>query len=85
MQRLAIAVGLFLVLCVGVFVLGGGMQDPPAEAEKNQAMETLKACMRSAESAESALDRNNYGEARADIAAVQKQLNELVFLLAEEK
>jgi hypothetical protein len=83
MQRVAMVLGLFLALCATIYLLGA-----PEDGEGKQpdpTMQKLKSSVTAANSAERALDDNNYGEAQAHIAALQKDLSELVFLLAENK
>jgi hypothetical protein len=83
MQRVAIVLGLFLALCMTIYLLG--IPEAGETKQPDMAMQKLKSSMSAANSAERALDDKNYGAAQAHIAALQKDLSELVFLLAENE
>jgi hypothetical protein len=84
MQRVVMVLGLFLALCIAIFFVGAPDEEGAIEAP-NPALTKLKSSVSNAKNAERALDSNNYGEAQAHIAALQEELGQLVFLLAEKE
>ncbi len=84
MQRVVMVLGLFLALCITIFLVGAP-DESEAKRVPNPALTKLKSSVSNAKSAERALDDNNYGEAQAHLAALQEELGELVFLLAEKE
>ncbi len=84
MQRALMVFGLFLALCLTIYFVGAP-DESEAKRDPNPALTKLKSSVSNAKSAERALNSNNFGEAQAHLAALQEELGELVFLLAEKE
>lgn len=94
MRSLGIAVGLFLLLCGGLFLATNMSTEPAKEATEdpvarsepapNATFEKLRACTESVEKAQLALERADYGEARSLMEKARRQLGELVYLVADK-
>lgn len=87
MQRAGIIGGLFLGLCLAIYLLTHVAQGSDSEEAKggNEALEEIEAIMNLAENAENAIEQANYGEASTHLTAVKERLNKLVFVIAEQQ
>jgi hypothetical protein len=84
MQRAGLVLGFFVVFCGAIYLIASPSNEEPKKDEPDPALVKLESAMAKAQKAERALKDNNFGEAREELASLQEQLKELVFLLAEK-
>ena len=76
--------GVFLAMCMAIFLVASP-DEKEAQEDQNPALTKLKSSVSKAKSASRALSDNNYGDAQAHLTALQDELSELIFLLAENE